>query len=540
MSKLSDHYEVVPLVRYSDGQKQSDLSNKSQLCEITRRIELEGHGANIPFYVQAAHTGRDRNRKQLEDAYNKIKRHNRTARRPVTLLLMLKWDRWFRNALASVEWVIKFQDIGVMVNSATEWVSYGTGKDLLQFFIHQSMAQDYSDSLSDHTIRNQKACLRRGYNPYQTGRYFTRIRDHQGLKQNAWSDFAPKLKQAGELIATGSTIINAYGSTGGRDVHGSIQAFTDTIKNEKLQARFKGYKMNYPPLWSEAVWLKIQDQLKAKRVLTRKEKALQDAYLCGILRGDPCNGRASRDTQYKRNKKRQIISRHPYYICTCKADGKRVNHYRYRRAEVNADFKEMLKEIGLSANRQKQLSVKARDRSEKQLKELKAEQKRLQKLQAEYDQMQNEARRLLLKGIITPKDKEDTEREARQIAVQLDDVSDQIDRYGQILESVLKDVANVGTFLYETSDYLQIRDFTKMLFPDGLWYDAKKRAFHTTSMNAAFCLIDVESVSYSRIKLGCPLNEVDTPAMGGRPGYNRTPQSDLQLYRAYCYKYNIA
>ena len=531
---------VVPLMRYSDGQKQSDQSNESQLAEIKRSINFAGVDPYIPFVVQAAHTGRDRHRKQLQDAYNQIKRYNRTARRPITLLLMLKWDRWFRNALASVEWVIKFQDIGVMVNSALEWVKYGTGKDLLQFFIHQSMAQDYSDSLSEHTIRNQQGCLRRGYYPYQTVSYLTRERDHQGLKQNVWLSTVENLRQAAKMIIHGSTIQSAYDATGGYEVHKHYNTFCENIKKEVLQARYKEYKLNFEPLLPESDWVKLQRILKKKKVITRKEKSLADAYLCGILRGSPCNGRASRDTHKKKNSKGQVTSVHKYYNCTCKVDGRRVNHYRFRREEVNQNFREMLLEIGLRANREKQISAKARKRSEDQLKELKAEQRRLKKQLAEYDQMQDNARKLLLMGQITVQDRDKTESEARQIAVQLEDLESQISNYGKILNEVIEQVRNIGTFLSNTNDYLQLRDFTKMLFPDGLWYDSVKKQFRTTSMNAAYCLIDGESVSYNKIKLGVTTDEADTPAMGGRPEYNRTPQSDLELFKAYCYKYNVA
>ena len=533
MIELRSHHCIVPMVRYSDGQNQRELSNESQLDAIGSAINRAGHNPYVPFSVRAAHSGRDPNRAQLKEALDRIKAYNRNATQPITLLLLSKWDRWFRNAMASVEWVNRFKEIGVEVNTIDRWCFYTSANDLIMFFIEQCTAQNFSDDLSKHTIRNQEACIKRGYIPYQVRRRYLERHINKDNRWLSWKPASDNLRKAGQMILLGSGLNAAYQATGGREVHGAYQSFRDSLADEKMQARHKGYDLDYKPLWPEYEWQDLQRILSRGKVVTSKTRSLMDAYLRDILIGGPCNSRATSSTPKTKAKK----IKGKYYTCRCKGCAR---HYRFKRDQVHEDFKAMLKEICLTANRQASLSKKAVKRSEDQLKNLKKSKARLEKQVKQGQEMKDNARRLLIQGVISAADRDATENETRVAEAELARVTDQINRYGEILNRVLDSIRDIGKFLHNFDNPLQLRDFTRVLFPDGLKYDAEKRLFRTTSINAAYSVIAEKSVSYNRIKFGEAIGDMTPPVVGAFPVLVRTPQSDRQLLRSYTLRYDAA
>jgi hypothetical protein len=528
VSQLQDHHVYVPLVRYSDGGSQNELSNESQLFEITRHVEREHPTAVAPFHLQDADSGRKANRNQLLDGIRKIKEYNRRASQPITLVLVHDWERFIRNTLYGVTWVVQFQEAGVEVNSISNWIHFSDRWSLMNFFYSLLEAQGYSDKLSDNTKRGQAQHLRDGYLPYRVGtRYLkadTKARTHH------WLPAADNLRRAGQQIAAGKTLAGAYADNGGRDVLGAEQTFSDQLRKEYLMARYQGHELNYSPLWTEATWMKLQDVLRQTAPLTTKQRRLAKFFLRGLVFGAPCYRPSSSSSVRSRSGKR-----HHYLICTCKG----VRHYRFRWADVVEDHRELMHELVLVGERQHRLVRKARQRSARQVAELKKSIRRLRARVKEQAETEANAVRLLARGVFTPEDRKVIQADGARLRVELDQAESVLAHHGEILAEVERSIAHIGVSFYEGADPLQLRDFTAMMFPDGLLYNPKTRTFRTTSPNAALSLTDAKSTAYAKIKFGLPHAVEGSPGMGGRPGHIRTPHSDLAAVRAYTVKYNL-
>lgn len=547
MSQITDHHVFAKMVRYSDGEKQSELSNESQDDNTTRGVLRQVPEAQFPFTFSSAHTGTDPDRWQLEDALKKIKAYNRRSARPITCLILWRWDRWFRNSFASVDWVGRFNEIGVEVNTVERWIDFDQVTDKMLFFLEQAAAEKVSKDISDHTKRNQVACLERGYYPYRTSkRYQRKINDDLG-RRIKWLPAAEILRVAGVEISHGAGINQAWQANGGRAVLGPIQSFRDSLGNERYQGRVAGVKLNFAPLWEEYDWVRLQKELRTRRVLTKNLKSLSDSFLRGIVYGSPCNVTATSSTVKNGSGKKTS-----YYVCKCKG----VTHYRFRRNEVDEDLRNMVKELTYKAVSQLRLSNKAKKRMQQQTANLRSELKRKKNELIEAEDLVKKSVKFLLQGAITTKEKQDLEADVLRLTAHVTETQMLLDRQGEVLQHVLQSIAGIGAVLSKVESNLQLRDFVQMAFPEGLQYIPEKRIFRATRMNAALSTTDAGSVSYSLIQIGAAANattpittesvsteisaNANTPVKGGKPGDNRTAKEDIIALRAYCFKYQIS
>lgn len=550
MSLMMDHHDLAKMLRYSDGEKQRVLSNESQDEEITKGVLYENPSAKFHFTFASAHSGTDPDRNQLEDAFKKLKAFNRRAPRPVTCLILWRWDRWFRNAFSSVRWVERFRSIGVEVNTVERWINFDHDTDKMLFFLEQSAAEKVSNDISAHTKRSQAACLRRGYMPHRISRrYQDRIETPAG-KKIVWLPAADNLRKAGIAVIAGSGIKEAWLANGGREVLGALQTFRDQLSNEHNQARRGEHRLDFAPLWLEADYIRLQKRLRGMKVLTKNLKSLSDNFMRRLLFGSPCNAPATSSPVRNGSGKKTH-----YYVCNCKG----LTHYRFRRDEVHGRLREMIKELSYNAVGQLRLSRKAEKRSKEQVKNLKSELARKKRALTDAEKMSKEAVKALLRKEITFKEKQEISDEVLKLQAEIVETEGMVKRHGEILSHVLQSIAGIGAVISTVESNLQLRDFIRMAFPEGLQYLPESRTFRAPRTNAALSTIDANSASYSLLKIGVAaetttpkaliqqkqseskmLAEADTPVLGERPVNNRTVKEDIVALRAYCEKYQIA
>lgn len=449
--------------------------------------------------------------------------------------------------MAAVEWVNRFKEIGVEVNTVERWIEFDKATDLMLFFLEQAAAQKVSDDISDHTIRNQEACLVRGYYPYRTStRYQKKVKDDLG-RRIEWLPAADNLRRAGLHILGGAGIEESWLAFGGREVLGAKQSFRDAISNERYQARANGQKLNFEPLWNEYEWLALQKRLRSMRVLTKNQRSLSDNFLRGILYGGPCQNVATSSPVKNGSGKRTH-----YYICNCKG----VTHYRYNRDRVHEDFKAMLEEITLTSVAQIRISKKAEKRSRSNTANLRADLKKQKEKLREAKEMAKKSVKYLLAGHITPQEKNELVAEVAKIEAKVSHLNVLLDRQGEILSNVLQAIAGIGAVLAGVESNLQLRDFVRMSFPDGLQYIPEKRIFRAVTMNVALSTIAMHSGLYAKLKIGAAATATTpittesvstefstkggSPVKGGKPDNARTVKRHLTAFHAYCAKYNIA
>lgn len=548
MSLLTDHTVFAEMDRYSDGAKQSELSNESQHDRIVRGVKRKVPNAVFAFRFATAHTGRDPDREQLMEAHRKIKNYNRRDTHPVTCLILLRWDRWFRNAMAAVEWVNRFKEIGVEVNTVERWIEFDKMTDLMIFFLEQAASQKVSDDISDHTIRNQEACLKSGYYPYRTStRYQKKVKDELGRRVE-WLPASENLRRAGVAITQGSGITEAWLANGGREVLGAKQTFRDALANKRYQSIGpNGEQLNFAPLWDSWVWEALQKRLRSMKVLTKNQQSLSKNYLRGIVYGAPCYKVSTSSSVRNGSGKRSN-----YLICNCKG----ITHYRFRRDEVDQDFRAMLGEITATSITQLRLSKKAEKRSKQNTAILRADLKREKAKLAEAKDLAKKSVKFLLLGQITPKEKQEIANDVVSADAKVAHIEMLLNRQGEILSNVLQGIAGLGAVLAGVESNLQLRDFARMAFPKGLQYIPEKRIFRTTTMNAALSTIAMQSNSYKKLKIGAAAlattpsdptvskpnvgQIAPAPVMGGKPDDSRTLKAHMTAFHAYCAKYNIA
>ena len=544
------------MLRYSDGEKQRELSNESQDHEITTRILRENEAARFPITFAASSSGREPDRSQLELAYADIKRYNRSATYPITCLILLRWDRWFRNSMASVRWVGKFEELGVEVNTVERWIDFSQITDKMLFFLEQAAAEKVSQDISDHVIRNQKACLRDGYYPYQISKRYQRRVITKEKRYLEWTPSSENLRQAGIAIANGAGITEAYYLTGGEEVHGHIDSFSDNLRNRRFQAKYNEFDLDFPPLWNHYDWQKMQRRLLTFTKSAKGQRNLEENYLKDIIYGGPCNQRAS-TSPVKKKRNGKLIKTYNYYICACKP----LRHYRFRREEVHERLTLMLAELTLVADKQKRLAVKAKKRASKQTGGLKKELRKKTAELKDAETMVSASLKAFLRGHITLAEKSQLVDEVENLRADVAKTKELIQRQGEILEKVLLSIKGIGAVLSRVDSKLQLRDFLRMAFPEGLEYVPEIRTFRAIRMNVALSTIDTMSASYRLLKVGAAANatapleptgaaEDNSAAPGGfepsgswveDPGkVELTVKSDLVAFHRYCDKYAVA
>jgi hypothetical protein len=109
---------------------------------------------------------------------------------------------------------------------------------------------------------------------------------------------------------------------------------------------------------------------------------------------------------------------------------------------------------------------------------------------------------------ITAQEKEllnqETEQQINALEVERAKVQNVIAHHGQVLENVLASLQHVGLVLSELPNRAQLTHFLKMVFPSGLFYNAKSGNFRTESMNAALSIIPELSGVCTKIETRLP------------------------------------
>lgn len=519
MSKIDQHLKIAIAARYS-SRSQNESSNDSQIKQCMDWYLSQVPSGQVFKIYTDQHTGTAPRRDQIDTIRRELKHENAKSSQPVTLLLWFDWDRWYREAISSVTEVGKFRDIGVEVNTMSRWCDYKDMNSLMMFLLEQGRTQSVSNDISKHTKRVNKQWQHKGYYPYVTSQRFMG-RDNTGSeRRNFWLPNADNLRQVGIDVANGMTIRAAIARNGGNAVLGDEESVREQLEKEINMARKGEFTYNFPPLWTESVWQKLQSRSKNKPQSTQ-QKSLSKYFGRGVLISPVDFGALTSDPAKS--------GKHAYY--TRSVDG--VCHCRYRVPEVNETLKKLVAELTFTANKQERLTKKAIQRSKDEKQHLVSKSRQLTKQLVEAEAMKKNAVILQAKGQFTADDRKTIENEYLKCKVELEQVNDLIKRHGEILETVLVDLQRIGVVLQEKANGLMLHHFLKTTFPDGLLYCPKSSTLRTSSMNAAFSLLGSQSVSSSLIKFGEPIVKTSPPVMGRRPVLVRTAQSDLQAYFSY-------
>lgn len=527
---------MIPAYRYSDGAKQSDFSNVSQRDELEQEVKLNCSHYNFPFESETAHSGRDWDRKQLEDLLDSIKRYNRRNSFPITLVLFHRWDRFFREAIAAVSWVHRFREIGVEINAAKQWVNFDEHTDLYRLFIELLGAEKVSRDIGEHTIRRQKAKLRRGLYPYQLSKryyYFEQVGEDKYVR------FHPARKNLGDsmraIIRANGELEAAHEMTGGVDVHGPYSTWRDQLVNVFHQARYKEYELHFDPIVSESEWRTLQGILSKRKVVSAKNRRIYNNPLNGLIRIAPCGGSLSNSPVTKKlsNGKKKTYN---YSICACKP----VRHFRMKQEEMLSHFHDMLSEISITAEKRVEVEKAIKRQLDSELKGLRQEERKLRKELQRAQLVEQNAAVARFAGEAGADEVKIAMDYAANVKADFDQNQRALAEAQELAKTAVDTLDDVKALIVQGADPFQTRDFIRMAFPEGLIFHPKNRIFTTVRINHALDKVVSESNGYGKIKFG-PTSMLEAgPARGGRPELSRTIQSktrDLILYNRYRAKY---
>ena len=513
---VSLHHYVVTAKRYSSD-SQDPISNEIQQRIITEFLHQHAPAAKVLMTwedVDSAWTG---TRRQLIEIFDTVKRHNRRSSKRVTLLLLMNWNRFFRNMKEANRWIGKFEEIGVMVNTVERWFDPENPEEQIMRAFELYQAQKYSDALSDNIRRGHDEKLTRGIYCHRLPTLFLR-RDYYDVRRYTIERVEPAFSAcqgAGRQVIAGVPYAKAHRLAGGRAVLGPLSTWWELLGKPLAKGEYKGQRMDMPALFTPSEWDQIQAirQGNSARIDTTSTKDVDyEHYVThGCLRCCKCGGLLTTSRPRSRNG-----SFHHYQVC----HHHNPRHYRIRAGAVTAAAYDMISELSLSANAQAAVLAETKRLAAT---DRRAAEKNLRGLRKELDALTKGYETATLKnamGQFSDAQLQVVEKHYRAKAAAVAQAETVVEHCDEILRVALASLNDIGTLVKGQQDPAQTNSFLAMLFPDGLFFDRDSSIFRTTSMNAAFTRTGWGSMDYSRIKIG------GAPFMDAPPETWRIPESN--------------
>lgn len=528
---ISRHKYIATAKRYSSD-RQDPISNEVQERLITAFREKEAPESEVLLTWEGLGSAWKGVRQQLDDIYEDLKRHNKRSKRKITSLVLLNWSRFFRNMKEAKKYMVKFEEIGVEINTVERWIDQDTPEGQVMLTLELYQAQKYSDQTSSNIRNGNKERFARRVYCHKLASLFYRRNYHEPRRytiEKVEPAFSASQKACREILYQGLPISQAHELNGGRELLGPLGTWREMIAKDRMAGLYKGEVMLMPKM------LEL-NELHALRALfdgnKQDPKTKTTDYERYLLHGALICAKCGKPTTTSRPKSYNGTYIE-YHVC----HHQNPRHYRVQAGRVTTAGLEMIKELTTNAKttkavmeETKRIAKKDRAKAERNLKAL---QKGLNEAKTAYESatLKNAL------GKFTDAQLKMVENYYQKKVGEVEDAKLVIDHYGQILTEALTSINNVGSLIVNNCDPKQINDFLKMAFPSGLVYNEENATFRTSSINSCFTRTGLQSGSYHRIKLGgTPLLDAP-PEVWRQTRLVRTPASDLKLFRAYSRKY---
>lgn len=557
--------EAIKYITYGRVSAQEQRKNTS--VEAQLRLNQEGMTTRFPKSVCVKEftdvaTATSSKRPGLTQALSYVKWHNQVAKVPIDYIIVLEWDRFFRNRDLSGEYRGKFKACGVEVNAINEWTDYNDGGAVVMLSVREGLAQSESMKNSSRTKRGMRERMRKGYWIFSAPLGYKKTDElhPNGVKKVLIDEgVAQQKNRCLSFIAGGMNAKAAWKMCGGFEVLKSYNNFMEKIINpfdlgiidhtypdgERIQVEGM-----HPAIATKEL------QLAAHRAMIRYKKAKakagdRDVRLTKslavfparqVLRCPNCGRGLTSCTPRMRNGDRAA-----YYSCP---NNQCRPQYNLRKDTAHADLHELFMGVNLSASAIAQLDQVAKFNIDEAERVLKTETKTLiAKLATQHTRVANLVN-MLADGNATPEDVKLARSQVGPLQDRLNENKAVVDAYLSSRGKMMEAFRNIGPSLakglkegakQELS--LKLNHFLKVLFPDGLWHLPETGAFGTTEINKAFVRTDLFSVSYTILKTGFQPPKTENPVRGGKACANgtiRSLTSDASLLAEYLKKYSVA
>lgn len=255
--------------------------------------------------------------------FNKLLSFLKANRGLVHKLIVVRWDRFSRNAPESYTMITRLKKIGIEVNAIEQPIDFSVPEQKMMLSFYLTIPEVENDRRAINTTNGMRKNKRQGrwLGTAPTG--YKNMRDGQDKPIIVKSDKAPAVKKAFELFATGNYQIETLRKKMCREIEGfklGRNQFGRMLRNVIYcgQIKLNAY-CNEPeeivqgihePIISEELFNEVQQILNGKkRVLAKINKVRKEFPMRGYLVCKCCGGNLTASCSTGRNGK------YYYYHC---------------------------------------------------------------------------------------------------------------------------------------------------------------------------------------------------------------------------------
>ena len=515
--QLKKHKYVGFVARYSSA-GQDELSNVIQLKKLHVFREEYMPQAKVYGEWQSQQSAFVEENPELNAIYDDLKRRNGRAglKSKVTLLVLLNWTRFFRNALAAMHYIYIFRQIGVEINTIQNWIDHDDPNSVLPLLIALYQAEQYSRDLQ-RQIRNGNAeRLEQGVYCHNISRqiyrrvYYAHRRYHHEPNEPAFSQTRASYLA---IMDGGMGLIASWNFYGGREVLGAYQTWRDRPKGELSEGKYRGKPVNVPALLTPEERARFNSIVHLnEQTKSTPDERLERCHGLGAVRCPTCGKMMT----YSNPTNGSGVSK-PYMVCAAE----NPRHYRVDNVAVNGALRRNLVHITATHDKRHQLANRLVKRTRAEREKAKLEMRSLERTVAKLKGAVDNATLSHAMGDYTDQQLQLVQDAYGKKLNELDAARLDLDYHEEILAQALVELNDIGTLLRDHATGAEINAFWRMLCPDGLVFDPETSTFRTGQLNSAYEKIISEPMSYNQIKLGDAAFG-DTPPVGWRiPESNR-------------------
>ena len=531
---ISTHKYLATAKRYSSD-KQDPISNEIQESHLSGFVAKEAPNSSILKTWEDVGSAWSGVRGQLNEIYDDLKRHNGRGKRKISLLLLLNWSRFFRNMKEAEKWIVKFEEIGVEVNTVEKWFDHENPEERVMRTFELYQAQKYSDNISTNIKRGNREKIARRVYCYKISKRFYRRNYHEPRRytiEPIEPAFSASRNACKQILYQGVPYSRAHQMNGGEALLGPLTTWRQMIEKPLAACLYKGEEMNMPRMLTVDEHHMMVALFDGNKLRDDVRTTNFDYYPThGVLRCAKCLGLTT--TSRPKSYNGTYIE---YQVC----HHENPRHYRVQAGKVNVAAYEMVEELTLNANTTRAVMEETKKIAKKDKAKATGNLKRLEKELKGIKEGYENATLKNAMGTFSDDQLKMVERHYRKKLAEVEEARTVVEHYAEILTQALVSINDIGTMLKGTLEPQQFNDFLKMTFPDGLVFDKETGIFRTSSMNAAFTRTSWQSGSYHRIKIGDALLSSTPPVVWRQALPVRTIASDLKLVRAYDNKYKTA
>jgi len=283
--------------------------------------------------------------------WNKIMDFVKKNKNQVDMILCLRWDRFSRNQLESLNMIYKLENWGVAVSTVEQPVDMSVPENQVLMSIYQSLPQVENRKNSIRTEEGSRKARLEGCWTGTAPKGYTNVRDVNNKSTLAPNSDAEFVKAGFERFATGAYFadeVRKWLNSQGMNI--VKQTFLKMIQNKVYLGKIyiKEYKKEptfwveglHPAIITEDVFNRANDVLSGRKKNIKSGEDKSDLYpLKGFLR---CPIHDTCLTAYGSTSRNGTV--HHYYLC-----GRCTEVKRHRIADVHKSVEDILATIQINA-----------------------------------------------------------------------------------------------------------------------------------------------------------------------------------------------